>query len=393
VSGPNTDPVTDLAPDVTQMLEQVLARRDAGDFAAADGLLRTAQALAAEHTQDDQFHVLLVEGTLHLDRGDADAAERAYREVAGITNPAHSAHRSRLQVQARAALGGLRRDQGEYDEAERNLREALALAEADLGPNSLEAAGVLNDLAMTFKYSGKFDEAERLYRRALAIVTDTLGAEHADTASIYHNLGGLAHARGDYTTAEPLARRAVDIRAATHGPDHLAVAADRAALAPILDELGQRSEAETLLKQALRVYERVYGPEHYEVAVTLHNLAAIVYRRGDLPMAEDLYRRALAIKESSLGPEHPDLAPTLTNLGLVCHQQGRPTEAGRRCHCTTGSLAARGRRWLARAPMLSRRERWNPGRGAAERAGTLELGPAATTIPTRCGFWPVPGCM
>lgn len=99
MSGPNTDPGIGPASEVTRVLEQVLARRDAGDFAGADGLLRKAQALAAERTLDDQAHVQLVEGMLYRDRGDADAAKRAYREAARITNPAHSPQGRRLHVQ------------------------------------------------------------------------------------------------------------------------------------------------------------------------------------------------------------------------------------------------------------------------------------------------------
>jgi hypothetical protein len=47
MSGPHIDPLTDLAPDVTRMLEQVLARRDAAEFVGADGLPRTARSLGS----------------------------------------------------------------------------------------------------------------------------------------------------------------------------------------------------------------------------------------------------------------------------------------------------------------------------------------------------------
>lgn len=150
---------------------------------------------------------------------------------------------SRLAVTALEGLGNLQRINGRYPDAERLLREALARAEGRLGLDDPQVAGVLNALAITFKYWGRFDEASELYQRALAITQRALGSEHADVASLLHSIGGLAHARGDYQAAEGSARRAAEIRERALGPDHHDVAADRAALAAILDALGRRDEA------------------------------------------------------------------------------------------------------------------------------------------------------
>jgi tetratricopeptide (TPR) repeat protein len=106
-----------------------------------------------------------------------------------------------LLVGTMEGFGDIRRIQGDYTEAERVLREALAIAEDRLGDDNLQVAGVLNAVAITFKYSGRFDDAADLYRRALAIIESVLGSEHADVASLLRNLGGLAHARGDYERA------------------------------------------------------------------------------------------------------------------------------------------------------------------------------------------------
>src|SRR5438105_8970311 len=104
------------------------------------------------------------------------------------------------------------REQGCYDEAEALFRQAIALAEQAFGPNHLEVAAILNNMAVLLKYTGRFDEAESLYGRALAITQQSHGANHPEVAAIYHNLGGLEHDRGRYAAGEWFARQSVEIR-------------------------------------------------------------------------------------------------------------------------------------------------------------------------------------
>src|SRR5262245_13278795 len=54
------------------------------------------------------------------------------------------------------------RKQGKYQQAESLYRRALAIAESTFGPDHLEISGILNNLAVLYKYTGNFDEAERL---------------------------------------------------------------------------------------------------------------------------------------------------------------------------------------------------------------------------------------
>src|SRR6266446_2986779 len=56
------------------------------------------------------------------------------------------------------------RVRGQYRPAESVYQKALALAETTFGPDHLEVAVVVNNLAVLYKYTGNFDEASRLYR-------------------------------------------------------------------------------------------------------------------------------------------------------------------------------------------------------------------------------------
>jgi len=305
-----------------EMLVESVARREQG--APADAHALAAEALDAA-TDDDSRTVeaLILLGRTSLELCAYEEAAAHLERAVALAERLEGETAAELRVVALSDRAALARMLGRYDEAERRYRQLLALAQ----PDSLDAAAVYNDLAVTFKFAGNFDEAQRLYGRSLAILERELGPDHPDLATLHHNLGGLAHARGDYAAAESPARRSVEIRRRALGQNHPAVAADTAALAAVLDALGQAEEAETLLRRAIAVFEHALGPEHYEVAFNLGQLAALRFRRGDLDEAENLYRRGLALLEHLLGADHPDLAPSLNNLAVLVAERGQPQEA------------------------------------------------------------------
>ena len=265
-------------------------------------------------------------GLVLIERGDDARAQidEALTLIAGVPS---SDDATRIHVRALLYRAHAERLRGDYRGSRATLERARAMADETLGPDSHEAAHVLNALGVLGKFSGDFVAADQAYARAARIIEARYGPDHPDMAAIYHNLAGLAHARGDFVTAEPLARRSVEIRECTCGSDHLAAILDRAGLAAILADLRRDDEAAETLEQVLLDLEAGVGPEHREYAVALNNLAALDQRRGDLDAAEQRYRQALEIKERTQGRDAPALATTLNNLGTVLRRRGRSDEA------------------------------------------------------------------
>jgi tetratricopeptide (TPR) repeat protein len=297
---------------------------DFGDFAAAredarrsgDPARLAAVAVAERHADEARA---LTDGVLCVERAAAleelmrlDDADAIYSSL-----PDDDPH-------VRLGRGNVLRARGAYAAAETELLTGLDLAEAAYGNGSIEVAGALNALGMTYKYWGRFDDGRRVYERALEILLRGFGPEHLDVATIHHNLGGLEHARRAFDAAEPHARTSVELRRRLLGPEHVAVAEDEAAWAPILHGLGRDDEARALLEHAIPVLSRELGDQHPEVAAAWSNLAATL---PDLDAAAAAYRRALAAKEAALGPEHPSVAITLNNLGVNARRRGRGDEA------------------------------------------------------------------
>jgi CHAT domain-containing protein/Tfp pilus assembly protein PilF len=214
------------------------------------------------------------------------------------------------------------RAKGDYAKAEPLIERQLAIYEKLRGPQHADVARALNNLAELYRTTGDNERAEPLFQRALAIDEKVSGPNHPDVARDLNNLALLYSNTGNYAKAEPLYRRALLIFEKALGPEHTDLAAALNNLAVLYWNKGDYAKAEPLLQRALLIVEKVSGPEHPDVAPTLISLAVLYYARGEYEKAEPLYRRALAIYEKVFGPEHPDVATTLNNLAELYRARG-----------------------------------------------------------------------
>src|SRR6266487_499277 len=219
------------------------------------------------------------------------------------------------------------RERAQYSQAEALLLHALTIAERTFGPDHIQVAQTLNNLARLYVAQGKYTETEGLYKQALNIQEKVLGLEHPDTALTLYNLASLFQDEGRYEEAKALYQQALSIQENVLGTEHPDTTATLHNLAQLFQYQGRYEEAKALYQQALSIQEKVLGAEHPDTAITLHNLASLFQAEGRYEEAEALYQRALNILEHMLGPTHPDTAITLYNLASLFQAEGRYEEA------------------------------------------------------------------
>src|SRR5690348_6059061 len=78
--------------------------------------------------------------------------------------------------------------EGRYGDATPVAKEQLASLEKAIGPEHIEVATGLNNLATLYIFQARYAKAEPLYRRSLAIREKVLGPEHPDVANSLSNL-------------------------------------------------------------------------------------------------------------------------------------------------------------------------------------------------------------
>ena len=280
--------------------------------------------------------------------------------VASGPGPAHP--------QAPASLEDTRKllREARYPEAETSARTLLAEAEAASGPDSIQAALVVDVLVEALWRGGKVRAAETkaLAERSVALKEQLLGSRHPDVGSSLATLGLVLRLRGDYPGAKALFERALTIQEQALEPGHPDVArtltlsaglrADTGDLAGaqalheralairqqalpagdpalaenlnglgvVLEKRGDHAGAQRYHERALEIRESALGPAHPDVAASLNNLANVRSDTGDYAAARSLHERALAIRERALGPDHPDVAMSLNNLAIAVRDLG-----------------------------------------------------------------------
>jgi len=105
-----------------------------------------------------------------------------------------------------------------------------------------EAPSLLNQTANYLFRRAQYTLAEPLDQRALAIREKQLGPEHLDTATSLHNLAVLYHVQGKYEQAEPLYQRALTIREKQLGPEHPHTATFRENYDALVTEMKQKGK-------------------------------------------------------------------------------------------------------------------------------------------------------
>jgi tetratricopeptide (TPR) repeat protein len=219
------------------------------------------------------------------------------------------------------------KEQARYTESEQLFQRALEIRGKVLGPEHLEVAISLNNLASLYFRQGKYLETEPLYQRALGILEKALGVEDPIVATCLNNLVSLYLGQCRWTEAEPLCQRALGIKEKALGFEHLEVVTCLNNLAALYEKQGRYKEAEPLFQRALVVCEKELGTEHPDVARGLNNLASLYSNQSRYSEAEPFFQRALIIREKALGAEHPDVANSLHNLAVLYEAQGRYGEA------------------------------------------------------------------
>ena len=260
----------------------------------AERMLRQAMSLYTQHFAADHPYfeaALMTLGTLQLDRGNPVGARQTFDDGTGrmlaqlgqgservaslmeeiaelfktYAQPADAEAYfvKAFEVRQRAVgategdnvrglvkLGDLYRQQGDTARAEEKYREAVALAETRLAPNSVETAYAYSSLALLLWDRGEIDTARRLWTDSLAIYEARLSPTDLNIATVAFNLAQIHHGRGEYEQALPLYDKVLNIREARLGPGHPDTLETINMYSILLDRLGRRGEAAAVRARA-----------------------------------------------------------------------------------------------------------------------------------------------
>ena len=216
-------------------------------------------------------------------------------------------------------------DRGRGIEAENLARALLHRVEELKGPDTLEAAQVLDLLYRAVRRSSKVSDADKqaIVERAVRIKEQTLGASDPELATSLINSGVQRSLGGDPRSAQPILERALTIREAAFGPNHPLVGAALMPLGGLMIILRDDDRAKLLLERAQGIRETVYGSHHVDTVRTLVNLAVLYQETGDFAGAQQRFGRALTLAEKMGGrPGDMSTLNVLNGAAIVLKELG-----------------------------------------------------------------------
>jgi tetratricopeptide (TPR) repeat protein len=311
---------------------QLVVRRDAqvdsGEYAFQHHLLHQVTYESVLKEQRKRGHERV--GTFWSSRAEVASPESVTPAACRALAEAHD-HRRRADPEAFATWFDAQFSHYLHAHAGMTLRplaqSVVELCERHCGPDHVETARALTNLARVAVQRREMEVAEPALRRALAIRERELGADHLDTARTVAVLGGFLQGRGDYAGAEPFFRRALEVRERALGAEHPLTIGTTSDLAYVTKELDRLDEAERLSRRVLEVRERVVGADASDTAAALTALGEVLAKKGDAAAAEPLFRRALAAQQQRLAADHPDIGLTMWHLAEALRVLGRCEQA------------------------------------------------------------------
>jgi tetratricopeptide (TPR) repeat protein len=164
---------------------------------------------------------------------------------------------------------------GKYAEACALHEQLVAMTEAEQ-LHDPKVGDALNDLAHVSLLLGNYPLARSTAERALKINEAALGPDHLDVARSLYQLARVIKRQNELDAAQSLLERALAIQEAALGPNHTNVASTLFELGKVLQMHGKLPSAARRLKRALNISEAAHGSQSRQVAAILQALASVV---------------------------------------------------------------------------------------------------------------------
>jgi tetratricopeptide (TPR) repeat protein len=215
-------------------------------------------------------------------------------------------------------------DLGKYQDAEPLVMNALRIRKALLEPQHSDVARSLYWVGVVHEKRGRYREALQSIQQSLVISERNKDDERSvDVAERLQFLAGLYYELDENEEAEESINRSMKILGpqADVAPHILAGALHR------IGTMKAGHESETVLKESIVSYETSLGSDYPRLAYPLTTLGRVYAEKGKYDEAEALLYRSLKIREEALGPNHPEVVHSLRALCYLRRKEKRIPEA------------------------------------------------------------------
>lgn len=313
---------------VLEQLAQLQVSRAAAEGRTEEGRRFAARARAIRERIGDPLPLagsLRQQAALQMQTS-LDSARLLYERALALQEQVLAPeHREMLTTRYSLAMVALR--QGRTQDAIDALRAVHAARSRVLPRNDPQRGESANLLAGAWAQRGEHDSARVYYEEALSLAQDVFGPEHVEAADAMHNLATAVQALGDRDSSLALLERALSIRRVAYGTTSGPVANTLMTIGNAHNIAQAYEEALPWYQEAIRVYDMVLPPGHRSAYYPRFNLGIALNSLRRFSEAEAVLREALRIAETSGGADAHTAPMTQHMLGEVLLGQRRVREA------------------------------------------------------------------
>ena len=204
---------------------------------------------------------------------------------------------------------------GSMDEADASAKRIVEMAIRLYGPQSLETAKALNNLAYVQHRTAQYDAAIQNFESAVVIIEGESDRLNAQLVNPLKGLGAAQLANGRPDLAVQSFNRATHITHVNDGPHNIDQVEILESLAESTLRMGDMQGARDLLDRIHMLNVRHFDNNELGLLPSLMRRADWQHRAGYYNDERATYRRAIRIVEAKLGKNAPQLIEPLVKLG------------------------------------------------------------------------------
>ena len=200
------------------------------------------------------------------------------------------------------------------------FQKALRINTLLFGPESIETAKTMNDLALVYANSGKVDSAIYYYNKNVEIVKNIEGENSSLLPQAYINLANLYITLGNYDEAIEINLRIIEIVSTYKGEVCEEVGEAYSSLGNVYLVKAEYYIAEEYFKKSVEIFKQIYGNNSYRIATNYINLGNLYNKIGNYDFALQYYFLSTKILEDNFA-QNANFPGLYNNIGLVCKNQ------------------------------------------------------------------------
>jgi len=300
-------------------------RENLGEFAAAETFYH--QALwAAEEGRDDVVRANCWKKLVYVvgyRQARYDESLRLARHALAVIR--RIGGKPGLEASLLSTQGSILTFQGKYREALATYERAQELQRQG-GELQPQAYVLASNVGIVHFFLGDLEKALAQYRQALELAEKEIGPRHPATAALRYNIGDALTSLGRTAEAREHLLRALADREEALGPRHVDVAESLLALGANAIEEERLGQALEYVERAQAIYDGTDGPALY-VALSHDILGSILTRLGRFAEARTHFEASIAGFEKIAGKDGGYVAGPLGGLAEIHLEQKRPAAA------------------------------------------------------------------